>query len=81
MSEASKDTKRAIAAAKLILDSRDPVKDRSQVLITLDHTIALLILVAMEQDPKKAVQMFNEGTVPHVEERIMLYGSRKGANR
>ena len=77
MTEASKDSQRALAAAKLILDGRDPVADRSQVLITLDHTIATLLLVAMGGDPKKAVAMFNEGTVPHVEERIMLFASRQ----
>ena len=76
MSQASRDSRLAIEAAKVILAGRDPVKDRAQVLITLDHTIATLLLVAMDRDPKKAVQMFNEGTVPHVEERIMLFASK-----
>lgn len=76
MSQTSRDSQLAIEAAKLILDGRDPVKDRAQVLITLDHTIATLLLVAMDRDPKKAVQMFTEGTVPHVEERIMLFASK-----
>lgn len=76
MKQPSRDSQLAIEAAKLILDGRDPVRDRAQVLITLDHTIATLLLVAMERDPKKAVQMFNEGTVPHVEERIMLFASK-----
>lgn len=76
MKQPSRDSQLAIEAAKLILDGRDPVRDRAQVLITLDHTIATLLLVAMERDPKKAVQMFNEGTVPHVEERIMLLASK-----
>ena len=76
MSQPSRDSQLALEAAKLILDGRDPVKDRAQVLITLDHTIATLLLVAMDRDPKKAVQMFNEGTVPHVEERIMLFASK-----
>jgi len=76
VSQASRDSRLAIEAAKVILAGRDPVKDRAQVLITLDHTIATLLLVAMDRDPKKAVQMFNEGTVPHVEERIMLFASK-----
>ena len=76
MRKLSRDSKLATEAAKLILDGRDPAKDRAQVLITLDHTIATLLLVAMDRDPKKAVQMFNEGTVPHVEERIMLFASK-----
>lgn len=77
MHQSTRDSQIAIEAAKTILDGRDPVKDRAQVLITLDHTIATLLLVAMDRDPKKAVQMFNEGTVPHVEERIMLFASKK----
>jgi hypothetical protein len=77
MKDAQKDTQRAIAAAKAILDGRDPVIDRSTVLITLDHTIALLLLACMRNDPRAAVQMFNEGTVPHVEERIMLFASKR----
>lgn len=76
MPQPSRDSELAIRATKLILDGRDPVKDRAQVLITLDHTIAALLLIAMDCDPKKAVQMFNEGTVPHVEERIMLFASK-----
>lgn len=76
MTDASKDTKRALAAAKIILDGRDPVKDRSTVLITLDHLIATVLLVAMEGDHRKAAAMLNEGTVPHVEERIMFHSSR-----
>ncbi|WP_370281586.1 hypothetical protein [Pseudooceanicola sp.] len=79
MHAARKDSYRALEAAKLILDGRDPVADRAQVLITLDHTIATLLLVTMENDPKKAVQMFNEGTVPHVEERIALFASKRSS--
>ncbi len=76
MNQPSRDSRLAIEAAKLILDGRDPVKDRAKVLITLDHTIATILLAAMDRDPKKAVQMLNEGTVPHVEERIMLFASK-----
>lgn len=76
MNQPSRDSQLALEAAKLILDGRDLVKDRAQVLVTLDHTIATLLLVAMDRDPKKAVQMFTEGTVPHVEERIMLFASK-----
>jgi hypothetical protein len=75
--ETTADSQRAMQAAQVILDGRDPVKDRPPVLITLDHTIALILLAAMDRNPKKAVQMFNEGTVPHVEERIMLFASKQ----
>lgn len=76
MSDAKKDTTRALAAAKEICDGRHPVEARSTVLITLDHTIATILLAAMGNDPKKAVAMLHEGTIPHVEERIMLYASK-----
>ncbi|OWU77621.1 hypothetical protein [Marinibacterium profundimaris] len=78
MTEASRDTRRAMAAIREILDGRDPVRDRPQVLITLDHVVSALLLAAMEQDHRKAVAMLNEGTVPHVEERIALHASRTG---
>ena len=77
MHDAQKDTHRAMAAAKAICDDRHPVEDRSTVLITLDHTIALILLTAMRGDAKKAVAMLHEGTIPHVEERIMLYANKK----
>ena len=77
MSDAKKDTRRALEAAKSICDGRHPVDERSTVLITLDHTIATILLAAMGNDPKKALAMFNEGTIPSVEERIMLYASKQ----
>ena len=77
MSDASKDTTRALIAATEILDGRHPIEDRSSVLITLDHTIATVLLTAMGGDPRKAVAMLNEGTIPHVEERIMLFAAQK----
>ncbi len=76
MHDAEKDTQRALAAAKSICDGRHPVKDRSTVLITLDHTIATVLLAAMGGDEKKAVAMLNEGTIPHVEERIMIFANQ-----
>lgn len=77
MHDAKKDTKRALGAAKEICDGRHPVKDRSTVLITLDHTIATILLTAMGGDATKALGMFNEGTIPSVEERIMLYANQQ----
>lgn len=77
MAEHSKDTQRVMAAAKALLDGRDPVKDRSQVLITLDHLIGVMLITAMERDARKALAMFTEGTVPHVEERIMQFENRQ----
>jgi hypothetical protein len=77
MHDAKKDTQRALAAAKEICDGRHPVEDRSTILITLDHTIATVLIAAMGGDAKKAVAMLNEGTIPHVEERIMLFANQQ----
>jgi len=76
MHNAQKDAHRAITAAKIILDGRHPIEDRSTVLVTLDHLIATVLIAAMGGDAKKAVTMLHEGTIPHVEERIMLFAQK-----
>lgn len=76
MHEAQKDTRRALAAAKAICDGRHPVDERSRILVTLDHTIATVLVAAMGGDASKAVQMLHEGTIPGVEERIALFASK-----
>lgn len=77
MHDAQKDTQRALAAGREILDGRHPVHDRSTVLITLDHLIATVLIAAMEGDAKAAVGMLHEGIIPSVEERIALYASKR----
>jgi hypothetical protein len=79
MTEMSRDSRRAVEAAKVLLDGRDPVTDFASVLITLDHLVATVLLVTMGNDHRKAVGMLNEGLVPNVEERIALYAA--GGNR
>lgn len=76
MHDAKKDTHRALQAAAAICDDRHPTADMARVLITLDHTIALILLATLGNDPKKAVAMLHEGTIPHVEERIALYAQK-----
>lgn len=70
-----KDSERAMAATRALLDGRDP-RD-SAVLVTLEQTVAL-ILLAYTGTPFKAAKMLNEGLVQGVEERLALYASRKG---
>lgn len=77
----TKDSDRAFAAAKNIMDGRDPKKDTASILITLDHTIASVLLLVMDHDARKAAAMFNEGTVQHVEERLALYAARQNKDR
>jgi len=73
------DTKLAEQAAKIILNGRHPVKDFAQVQITLDHVIATVLLATSDLDPVRAAHVLNEGTLPHVEERFMLYAKNGGA--
>lgn len=75
MTEPQKDTQRALAAAKLIIDGRNP-RD-SAVLVTLEGLVSLVLLAAMGNDTHKAAAMLNEGLVPGVESRIALAGSRR----
>ena len=78
MSEAQNDTKRALAAARLIFDGRDPKSDFGAVLVTLEHAVATVLLTVM-RDPAKAAALLNEGLVPGVEERLAFYSSKKRA--
>lgn len=77
MGEAQKDTQRAIAAAKLIVDGRDVEADYSAILVTLEGLVALVLLATMGQDHRKAAAMLNEGLMPGVEERIAVSASRE----
>ena len=75
MSEAQKDTQRALAAAKAIFDGRDPKRDSSSIMVTLEHLVATVLLTT-QRDPRTAAGMLSEGLVPGVEARLALYGSK-----
>lgn len=77
MTEPQKDTQRAIAAAKMVVDGRDIDADFGAILTTLEGLVSLILLAVMGNDERKAVAMLNEGLVPGVEERIALAASRK----
>ena len=77
MTEPQKDTQRAIAAAKLLFDGRDPRDDSSSILVTLEGLVSLVLLATMGNDPDKAAGMLNEGLVPGVENRLALAVSRR----
>ena len=77
MTEPQKDTQRALAAAKLIIDGRDPGADHGAILVTLEGLVSLVLLAVMGNDERKAAAMLNEGLVPGVEERIALAASRQ----
>jgi len=78
MTAPQKDTQRALAAAKLIFDGRDPAKDSSAILVTLEGLVSLVLLAVMGRDEQKAAAMLNEGLVPGIESRLALHTSRRG---
>lgn len=78
MGENEKDTVRAVAACKSIVDGRDPVEDRASVLVTAEHAFAAVLLVCMKGDARKAAAMLNEGLIPGIESRLALYASKGG---
>lgn len=78
MDEPRKDSMRAMAAAKAIVDNRDPSGDLGKIMVTLEHTVSTVLLAVMKNDPVKAAGMLNEGLVEGVEKRLSLYQSRQG---
>ena len=77
MTEPQKDTQRALAAAKLIIDGRDPNADSSSIMVTLEGLVTLVLLATMKNDAANAAGMLNEGLVPGVEQRLALAVSRR----
>lgn len=77
MTEPQKDTQRAIAAAKVLIDGRDPGADCNAILVTLEGLVSLVLLAVMGNDASKAAGMLNEGLAPGVEQRLALAASRK----
>lgn len=77
MNEPQKDTLRTVAAAKEVIAGRDPIADRGAVMVTLEGTVAAVLLMVMEGDQKKAAAMLNEGLVEGVEGRLALHASRQ----
>ena len=77
MNEPQKDTQRALAAAKIIFDGRDPQADAGAVMTTLEGLVTLVLLAVMGRDERKAAGMLNEGLVPGVEGRLALHTSRR----
>lgn len=75
MREAQKDTQRALAAVKAILDDRDPGGDAASIMVTVEHAFAA-VLLALYKEPRLAAAMLNEALLPGVESRLSLYASK-----
>lgn len=48
-----------------------------KIMVTLEHTVAGILLAVMGNDAKKAAGMLNEGLVPGVEKRLGMYAAKK----
>lgn len=77
MTDSILDTSRALAAAKAVFDSRDPATQSGKVFVTLEHTVAVILLALGDGDPAWAAKMLNEAVVPGVEERLAYYNAKK----
>lgn len=75
--EPTEDTRRALAAAKTIIDGRDLSADRGAIMVTLEHLVSTVLLAVMDRNPRMAVGMLNEGLVPGVEGRIAILEAKR----
>lgn len=73
--EAQKDTGRAQRAGRMIVDERAIETEAAAIMVTLEHTIAA-VLLALYDDPRKAAGMLNEALAPGVETRLAGYGTK-----
>jgi hypothetical protein len=76
MSGNAKDTARANEAVKAIIDGRNPFIDAPSILVTAEHTFAVILLACMKGDARKAAGMLTEGLVPGIEQRLAYYASK-----
>jgi hypothetical protein len=79
VSEAKRDTQRALKAAQEVLDGRG-MDDAAAVMVTLEHAVATLLMV-LYRDHAFAASMLNESLVPGIEARIALHQSRSKTER
>lgn len=76
MSDAARNSERALTAARAICDGRDPRHQRAPVLVTLEHTVATILLATANGDGRKAAAMLNEGLTPGVKARLAVYAAK-----
>ncbi|WP_294930502.1 hypothetical protein [uncultured Paracoccus sp.] len=81
MADSRKDVERYLAAVKTIVDGRNPERDRGSIMVTLEGTVAAVLVYVMGGDHRKAAAMLNEALVQGVEERIALAGRRRAKGK
>ena len=70
------DRERILEASKAIVDGRNLNDDFSGIMMTLEATVAVLLLAVNKQDPHVAARMLNEGLLLGVEKRLSWYLSK-----
>jgi hypothetical protein len=70
------DHERIMKASKAIVDGRDLNADFSGIMMTLEATVAVVLLAVHKQDPYVAARMLNEGLLTGVESRLSWYLSQ-----
>lgn len=70
MTDGQRDTRRILDAARAIFDGRSAEHDLGAILTTLEGVVSCVLLAVMQNDPRKAAGMLNEGLVPGVESRL-----------
>lgn len=74
--ESKKDVDRARLAGNAIVDERPIGTEAASIMVTLEHTVAA-VLLALYDDPRKAAGMLNEALAPGVEKRLMDYLNKR----
>lgn len=74
--ESKKDVDRARLAGSAIVDERPIGTEAASIMVTLEHTVAA-VLLAVYDDPRKAAGMLNEALVPGIERRLMDYLNKR----
>lgn len=74
--ESKKDVDRARLAGNAIVDERPTGTEATAIMVTLEHTVAA-VLLALYDDPRKAAGMLNEALAPGVERRLMDYLNKR----
>lgn len=72
MTREEKDTARVLATMLAVVDGRDPATDFAAIMVTLEGSVAGVLLALMQRNPAKAAGMLNEGLVPGVEQRLAM---------
>lgn len=76
MGDYKEDCRRALEASRAIVDGRDLDKDFSQIMVSLEHAVTVVLLAVSKRNPRAAAVVLNESLVQGIEERLSLYLSK-----